>query len=93
MLGDSININDFDWDPVILKKKNPKISKHFHFWFNLHRSPNGPCLKQERYFFQKKQNHGCSNHSNLKMEPECLIKNMSYLNLNILRTKDGRNKL
>ena len=21
MLGDSININDFDWDPVILKKK------------------------------------------------------------------------
>ena len=37
--------------------------------------------------------HGCSNHSNLEMEAECLTKTLSYLNLNISRTKTGRNKL
>ena len=37
--------------------------------------------------------HGCSNHSNLEMEAECLTKNISYLNLNISRRKNGRNKL
>ena len=39
------------------------------------------------------RNYGCSNHSNLEMEAEFLTKNMSYLNLNISRTKNGRNKL
>ena len=34
-----------------------------------------------------------SNHSNLEMEAEFLTKNLSYLNLNISRTKNGRNKL
>ena len=29
----------------------------------------------------------CSNHSNLEMEAECLTKTLSYLNLNISRTK------
>ena len=38
-------------------------------------------------------NHSCSNHSNLEMEAECLTKTLSYLNLNISRTKNGRNKL
>ena len=38
-------------------------------------------------------NHGCSNHSNLEMEAEFLMKNLSYLNLNISRTKNCRNKL
>ena len=37
--------------------------------------------------------HGCSNHSNLEMEAEYLMKTLSYLNLNISRTKNGRNKL
>ena len=37
--------------------------------------------------------HGCSNHSKLEMEAECLTKNLPYLNLNIFRTKNGRNKL
>ena len=37
--------------------------------------------------------HGCSNHSNLEMEAECLTKTLSYLNLNISRTKNSRNKL
>ena len=38
--------------------------------------------------------HGCSNHhSDLEMEAECLTKNLSYLNLDISRTKNGRNKL
>ena len=37
--------------------------------------------------------HGCSNHSNLEMEAECLTKTLSCLNLNISRTKNGRNKL
>ena len=37
--------------------------------------------------------HGCSNHSNLEMKAECLTKTLSYLNLNVSRTKNGRNKL
>ena len=37
--------------------------------------------------------HGCSNHSNLETEAECLTKTLSCLNLNISRTKNGRNKL
>ena len=37
--------------------------------------------------------HGCSNHLNLEMEAECLMKTLSYLNLNISRTKNGGNKL
>ena len=32
-------------------------------------------------------------HLNVEMEAECLIKTLSYLNLNISRTKHGRNKL
>ena len=36
--------------------------------------------------------HGCSNHSNLEMEAEYLTKTLSYLNLNISRTKNGRKK-
>ena len=36
---------------------------------------------------------GCSNHSNLEMEAECLTKTLSCLNLNISRTKNCRNKL
>ena len=38
-------------------------------------------------------NYGCRNHSNLEIEAECLTKTFSYLNLNISRTKNGRNKL
>ena len=37
--------------------------------------------------------HSRSNHSNLGMEAECLTKTLSHLNLNISRTKNGRNKL
>ena len=37
--------------------------------------------------------HSCSNHSNLEMEAEYLMKNLTYLNLNISRTKNGINKL
>ena len=37
--------------------------------------------------------HGCSNESNLEMAAEFLTKNVSNLNLNISRTKNGRNKL
>ena len=37
--------------------------------------------------------HGCLDHSNLETEAECLMKTLSYLNLNISRTKNGRNKL
>ena len=46
---------------------------------------------------QRAQNHSntfsCSNHSNLEMEAEFLTKTLSYLNLSISRTKNGRNKL
>ena len=31
--------------------------------------------------------HDCSDHSNLEMEAECLMKNLSYWNLNISRKK------
>ena len=44
-------------------------------------------------FIEKLTHHGCSNHSNLEMEAECLTKTLSYLNLNISRTKNDRNKL
>ena len=37
--------------------------------------------------------HGCSNHSNLKMEAECLMENLPYLNLIVSRTKNGILKL
>ena len=37
--------------------------------------------------------HSCSSHSNLEIEVESLKKNLSYLNLNISRTKNGKNKL
>ena len=37
--------------------------------------------------------HGCSNHSNLEMEAECLTRTLSCLNLNISWTKNGSNKL
>ena len=36
--------------------------------------------------------HGCSNHLNLEMEAECLSKNLSYLNLNISRTKNCKTR-
>ena len=50
---------------------------------------------QEGYQFMKNVGnyHGCPNHSNLEMEAECLTKILSYLNLNISRTKNGRNNL
>ena len=44
-------------------------------------------------FFEQLQLHSCSNHSNLEMEADYLTKTLSYLNLNISRTKHGRNKL
>ena len=37
--------------------------------------------------------YSCSNQSNLKMKAESLTKTLPYLNLNISRTKNGRNKL
>ena len=36
---------------------------------------------------------GCSSQSNLEIAAEFLTKNMSYLNLNISRTKNSREKL
>ena len=39
------------------------------------------------------RNHSCSNHLNSEMEAECLTKTLSYLNLSISRTKNGRNKV
>ena len=37
--------------------------------------------------------HGCSNNLSLEMEAEFVKKNLSYLNLNISRTKNFRNNL
>ena len=42
---------------------------------------------------KSKGGHSCSNHSNLEVEAQCLTKTLSYLNLNISKTKNGRNKL
>ena len=36
--------------------------------------------------------YSCSYHSNLEMEAKCLTTNLSYLNLNISRTRNGGNK-
>ena len=67
-----------------------------------HISPNNwhtcACVKLETYFRDWFVNiyllyHGCSNQLNLEMAAEFLTKNVSYLNLNISRTKNGRNKL
>ena len=46
-----------------------------------------------RFWLLKGWEHSCSDHSNLEMEAECLTKNLLYLNLNISRTKNGRNNL
>ena len=37
--------------------------------------------------------HSCLSHLNLEMEAECLMKTLSYMNVNISKTKNGRNKL
>ena len=37
--------------------------------------------------------HSCLNHSKLEMEAEYLTKNLSYLDYNIYRTKNGRSNL
>ena len=51
------------------------------------------CQYQQNLNGQYQQNlNGCSNNSNLEMEAEFLTKNWSCLNLNISRTKNGRNK-
>ena len=34
MLGDTININNFNWNPVVLEKI-AETSKNFYFWPNL----------------------------------------------------------
>ena len=36
---------------------------------------------QDARFEKKSIGHGCSNHSNLEMEAECMTKTLSYLNL------------
>ena len=37
--------------------------------------------------------HSCLSHLNLEMEAECLTKTLSYMNVNISKAKNGRNKL
>ena len=54
MLGDSININNFSCNPVVLKKKkNGKTSKNGHFRAQRvqKRSQYGPYPKQKTIFF------------------------------------------
>ena len=75
----------------LLKKIQTKPSQH----------RLGNLLRQEMKFREQSnrrkksilRRHGCSNHSNLEMEAEYLTKTLSYLNLNISRTKNDRNKL
>ena len=59
-------------------------------WLNCEQYGKNKCKKKKG---TQSTVHGCSNHSNLEMEVECLTKTLSYLNLNISRTKNGRNKL
>ena len=46
-IQDSIKINNFDWNPVVLKKI-AKTSKIYHFWPNLHKTgvPMGHSKKK-----------------------------------------------
>ena len=55
---------------------------HFHYFLS--------AFIRKQYDFSQ---HGCSNHLNSEMETECLTKTLSYLSLNISRTKNSRNKL
>ena len=52
MLGNSINIKNFIWNPVILKKI-AKTSKNYYFWTQLMQNwgPHGPHPKQKTVFF------------------------------------------
>ena len=52
---------------------------------------NGIFQEKFKQWWGGGDRHGCSNHSNLEMKAECLMKTMSYLNSNISRTKNGRN--
>ena len=49
----------------------------------------------KKFVFREKWvgSHRYLNYLIFEMEEECLTKNLSYLNLNISRTKNGRNKL
>ena len=61
-------------------------------WFLSMTSLKGSYQFYHARTFSRLQRHGCSNQSNLEMAAEFLMKNVSYLNLNISRTKNGRNK-
>ena len=54
MLGNSINIKNFNWNPVVLKKF-AKTSKNYHFLAQLlqKRGPHGPRAKQNTIFFSE----------------------------------------
>ena len=52
MLGNSINIKNFHWNPVVLKKI-AKISKNYYFLAQLVQKwgPHRPRQKQKKIFF------------------------------------------
>ena len=89
-----------------LKYQEQKLKETFNIerffarkgWFTLQKLVQNSCtVNTGRYcallYILWVCHHSCSNHSNLEMEAECLTKTLSYLNLNISRTKSGRNKL
>ena len=52
MLGKSININNFDWNPVVLKEI-AKTSKNYHFLAQLVQKwgPHGLRPNRKQFFF------------------------------------------
>ena len=54
ILGDLINIKNFNWNPVVLKKF-AKTYKNYYFSAQLVQKwgPHGPCPKEETFFFEK----------------------------------------
>ena len=52
MLGNSTNIKNFNWNPVVVKKMS-KTSKNYYYSAQLVQKwgPHGPCPKQKSFFF------------------------------------------
>ena len=53
MLENSININNFNWNPIVLKKKNPaETSKNYHFLAQLAQKcvPMGNAKNRKQFF-------------------------------------------
>ena len=52
MLGDSINIDNFNWNPVVLKKNDKTLASAI-FWSNLHKKGSVWAAPKMKNFFSE----------------------------------------